>query len=40
MAEAAEERGDHVLVAEEVQPVVVVEIGRDNRGAPTILTPV
>jgi hypothetical protein len=36
MAQAAEQGGDHVLVAEEVQPVIVIEVGRDNRRAPTI----
>src|SRR5262245_41679570 len=36
MAEATEERGDHVFVAEEVQPVVVVQVGRENGRAPTI----
>jgi hypothetical protein len=29
MAQAAEQGGDHVLVAEEVEPVIVVEVGRD-----------
>jgi hypothetical protein len=29
MAEPAEQRRDHVLVAEEVQPVIVIKIGRD-----------
>src|SRR5215831_8046758 len=36
MAQAAQQGGDHVLVAEEVQPVVVVQIGRDNRRTATI----
>ena len=30
MAQAAEQGGDHVLVAEEVQPVIVVQVGRDS----------
>ena len=30
MAQAAEQGGDHVLVAEEIQPVIVVEVGRDS----------
>ena len=35
MAQAAEERGDHVLlVAEEVHPVIVVETGGDGGAAP------
>jgi hypothetical protein len=29
MAQAAEQGSDHVLVAEEVEPVIVVEVGRD-----------
>ena len=34
LARAAEERGDHVLVVEEVHPVIVVEAGGDwRRGA-------
>ena len=36
MAEAAQEGGDHVLVAEEVHPVIEIKVGRDNRRAVTI----
>src|SRR2546425_124360 len=34
MAQAAAERGDHVLVAEDVHPVIVVEDGGDGGAAP------
>jgi hypothetical protein len=30
LAQAAEQGRDHVLVAEEVQPVIVVEVGRNS----------
>ena len=38
MAQATEQGGDHVLVAEEVQPVIVVEVGRDSVESKTALT--